>query len=75
MTQQMMTAAPREHDPDRELQRRQRQHLEQVRRDNRTRLQDCRHNQCVRCVGTGIQKDGSRCVHQISCTCGRCRGR
>ena len=63
---------PREEKPDSDLRRRQRDHLERVKRNTRTRPSDCLHNQCSLCVGTEVRKDGSRCVHLLSCPCGKC---
>ena len=34
--------------------------------------QECRHLSCSSCSGTGIKKDGTSCVHMISCQCKRC---
>lgn len=60
-------------DPDEDLRRRQEDHLNQVRRRTRTRPSDCLHNRCISCVGTGIKKNGDRCIHFLSCPCGRCK--
>lgn len=32
----------------------------------------CVHMSCPSCLGTGIKKDGTMCVHMISCKCKRC---
>ena len=32
----------------------------------------CLHNNCDECGGKGIKKDGTECVHMISCKCPRC---
>lgn len=32
----------------------------------------CLHEQCAECQGTGRKKDGSACVHMISCPCPKC---
>ena len=60
-------------DPDEDLKRRQEDHLKQVRRQTRNRPSDCLHNRCILCIGTGVKKNGDRCVHFLSCPCGRCR--
>jgi hypothetical protein len=32
----------------------------------------CAHDQCQSCHGTGRKRDGSACVHMLSCRCRRC---
>lgn len=32
----------------------------------------CRHNSCKECHGTGTKKDGTTCLHIISCKCKKC---
>lgn len=61
-----------------DLQRRQREHLEAV--HNRFGGpggdgSDCLHNGCSECIGTGVRRDGSACIHAISCPCPRCTPR
>lgn len=34
--------------------------------------QKCLHEQCPECHGKGIKKDGTPCVHMISCPCPKC---
>lgn len=34
--------------------------------------QDCRHNQCPKCHGNGVDEKGMACIHMISCPCPRC---
>lgn len=54
---------------------RQRQHLEEVyrRKGIHTRPPErCLHNACPECHGTGVRRDGSPCVHSLSCPCPRC---
>ena len=34
--------------------------------------QQCLHEACTSCRGTGIKSDGSTCVHMLSCTCQKC---
>ena len=57
---------------DEDLRRRQREHLERVRRGSGRRATRCLHDGCSKCVGTGVKADGSACVHMISCPCPRC---
>jgi hypothetical protein len=57
---------------ERDLARRQAEHLRQV---NGSDWQPCLHDGCPECVGTGIRKDGSMCIHNISCPCPRCNTR
>ena len=51
---------------------RQRKHLEAVRSNLERSLQPCLHNNCNKCCGTGIRKDGTACIHMISCPCAKC---
>jgi hypothetical protein len=37
--------------------------------------QSCLHDGCVECHGKGIKKDGSICIHWISCPCPKCTPR
>lgn len=32
----------------------------------------CLHDSCEKCNGSGIDKNGSFCVHMISCPCPKC---
>lgn len=34
--------------------------------------QDCLHDNCSSCHGTGRKADGSMCIHMISCPCPKC---
>lgn len=34
---------------------------------------ECLHKACDQCHGTGKKKDGTFCVHMISCPCPKCR--
>lgn len=43
------------------------EYLPDIKRDS-----SCLHNSCNSCGGTGIRKDGSMCVHMISCPCPKC---
>lgn len=65
-------------EPDRhgyydELRRRQQEHLDNVRDRQYQPWQPCMHDGCSECVGTGIKRDGTPCIHMISCPCPRCR--
>lgn len=33
---------------------------------------NCLHNACPECTGTGTKEDGSMCIHYISCNCDKC---
>lgn len=33
---------------------------------------NCLHDACPECHGTGKKKDGSFCIHHISCPCPKC---
>ena len=38
--------------------------------------QQCLHESCVLCGGTGIRRDGlGMCVHNIACPCAKCSPR
>lgn len=52
-----------------DLARRQREHLDQVHGQN---WQPCMHDACTECVGTGVKRDGTPCVHMLSCPCPKC---
>lgn len=51
------------------LRKRQQKHLGQVRKRSGG---PCLHDSCTECVGTGVKKDGTQCVHMISCPCPKC---
>jgi hypothetical protein len=54
-----------------DLRRRQYEHLQSLKiRDAHWR--PCLHDGCHECVGTGIKRDGSPCIHGISCPCPKC---
>ena len=40
--------------------------------NNLTQQNRCLHDSCTMCNGTGIKKDGSACVHMLSCPCKKC---
>ena len=56
---------------ERDLKERQRRHLEKI-EDQGKYWQPCLHDQCSDCVGTGRKRDGSLCVHCLSCPCSKC---
>lgn len=65
------TSAYNPEHPDRKqyeeaLQRRRKEHLEKVERALYLQWQPCLHDACPECVGTGIRRDGSSCVHCLS---------
>lgn len=33
---------------------------------------ECLHLKCPECHGTGVKKDGTPCIHMISCPCSKC---
>lgn len=33
----------------------------------------CLHGGCPECGGSGIKKDGTMCIHYITCFCSKCR--
>lgn len=55
-----------------DLKKRQEEHLNNVFKRNQTPWQPCLHDSCPSCIGTGIKRDGSPCVHYISCPCPKC---
>lgn len=34
--------------------------------------QKCLHDTCPSCNGTGVKRDGTMCIHGISCPCPKC---
>lgn len=54
------------------LKEKQRRHLQQVNKKSKARWQPCMHDGCPECYGTGVKKDGSSCIHHISCPCPKC---
>lgn len=70
-----------------DLKKRQEEHLNRVQQnrnlDNgfnkpfpygpiKTTWKPCLHDGCTECIGTGIKRDGSTCIHYISCQCPKC---
>ena len=56
-------------DYERDLKRRQEEHLKSVQDSQFGEWQPCMHDQCPECLGTGIRKSGGSCIHGISCPC------
>lgn len=54
-----------------DLKERQKQHLDNV-YNNKQNWWPCLHDSCPECLGTGIKKDGTMCIHNISCPCPKC---
>ena len=59
------------YDYQRYLERRQKEHLESVFGRPNSDI-PCLHDSCPECIGTGIKRDGSMCVHNIACSCPKC---
>lgn len=55
---------------ERDLAERKKRHLDAI--ENRHPWRPCLHDGCPECVGTGRRRDGSMCIHMISCPCPRC---
>jgi len=58
-----------------DLKQRQKKHLEAIADIQNNDWQPCLHDNCPECLGTGIKKDGSSCIHFISCPCPKCTPR
>lgn len=61
----------RTEDYEKDLKQRQEEHLKNI-PGRQGRWQPCLHDGCPECHGTGIKKDGSMCIHMISCPCPKC---
>jgi hypothetical protein len=57
------------------LRREKADHLRQIEADRDAEFQPCLHDGCSECHGTGKKRDGSGCVHMISCPCPKCTPR
>ena len=57
---------------EKELKKRQQEHLDSIKSNQNAYWQPCAHDSCSECVGTGIRKDGSMCIHSLSCSCPKC---
>ncbi len=55
---------------EKDLQRRQEEHLRNILSHRPHR--PCLHDGCPECQGTGVRRDGTLCVHAISCPCPTC---
>ena len=55
-----------------DLQRRQKEHLDNVYNRQNQNWRPCLHDSCPDCLGTGVKLDGSMCIHGISCPCPKC---
>ena len=55
-----------------DLRKRQRDHLANIKIGYSRDKTPCIHDSCPECVGTGLKRDGSMCVHYISCPCPKC---
>lgn len=55
-----------------ELAEKQRRHLESIQRRQDAEFIPCQHDACAECVGTGVKKNGTKCIHHISCRCPKC---
>lgn len=53
-----------------DLRQRQAKHLEKVLgMVNDFVWQPCLHDECTHCIGTGMKKNGTMCIHTIECYC------
>ena len=57
---------------EKDLRRRQKEHLKKVRQGGNRPWRPCMHDGCPECHGTGVKLDGSACIHMISCPCPKC---
>jgi hypothetical protein len=55
-----------------DLKRRQKEHLDYVCKRQNKKMRPCLHDSCSDCLGTGVKRDGSMCIHGISCQCPKC---
>lgn len=55
-----------------DLKRRQKEHLDAIQRQEDLYWRPCMHDQCSECIGTGVKRDGTPCIHMISCPCPKC---
>ena len=54
------------------LKLKQSNHLQEIENNQFQNFRPCLHDSCTECVGTGKKKDGSVCIHFISCNCYKC---
>lgn len=55
-----------------DLARRQKEHLDSIYNKQNANWRPCLHDACPECLGTGVRRDGSSCIHGISCPCPKC---
>lgn len=55
-----------------DLRRKQREHLDGIKKSKDDNWRPCLHDSCSQCIGTGVKQDGSICIHMISCPCPKC---
>lgn len=55
-----------------DLRKKQLDHMKEVKQFRNDNWRPCLHDSCTQCHGTGIKKDGTSCVHMISCPCPKC---
>lgn len=55
-----------------DLIKRQKEHLKNVQKLQSRNWRPCMHDSCPSCIGTGIRADGSACIHMIACSCPKC---
>lgn len=60
---------------ERDLKRRQEEHLGHVRGHQDADWKPCMHDGCPECIGTGVKRDGSICIHMLYCSCPKCSPR
>lgn len=59
-------------DYERDLKKRQEEHLKRIQERPGTAWKPCAHDSCTSCLGTGRKADGSPCVHMLYCNCPKC---
>ena len=57
---------------EKDLKKRQKQHLNRMRNLQDKDWKPCVHDSCPHCIGTGVRLDGSQCIHMIYCNCPKC---
>lgn len=57
---------------ERDLKLRQEEHLRRINQNQDINWRPCLHDGCPECLGTGIRRDGSMCIHHIACPCPKC---
>jgi len=59
-------------DYEKDLRRRQEDHIAEITRRNDLNWRPCLHDSCPECIGTGLRRIGGSCIHMISCPCPKC---